>query len=144
MQKSHKGEAQAEFRLPLLIFGACTLPISVALYGWIAEERWPIGLMLFSIGFLGFALLVGVVPLMAYVVDAFGIYSASAMTAVLITRCLMGTFLPLATGAIVDKLGYGWAFTVLAGVCIAVAPIPMVVLKFGAKWRQLSMYSKTD
>jgi MFS family permease len=142
MRKSHNNKALPEYRLPLLIVGACLLPIAVALYGWVAEGQWSVGLMIFAVIFLGFSLLLGVVPLMAYVVDAFGIYSASATTAVLVVRCLMGTFLPLTVGPLVEKMGYGWAFTVLAAIVLAVAPIPLLVLKFGAKWRVSSVYTK--
>jgi hypothetical protein len=100
--------------------------------------------MLFTVIFMGFSLLLGVVPLMAYIVDAFGIYSASATTAVLVIRCLMGTFLPLVVGPLVEKLGYGWAFTVFAALVLSVAPIPLLVTRYGVKWREYSRYSKDE
>lgn len=81
---------------------------------------------------------------MAYVVDAFGLYSASALTAVLITRCLMSTFLPLLVGPLNDAVGHGWGFTIVAGVCLAVAPIPSLVMRYGEKWRQWSTYTRDD
>ncbi|KIW04493.1 uncharacterized protein PV09_04250 [Verruconis gallopava] len=142
LRKANNGRAQPEHRLPLVIVGACLLPIAIALYGWIAECRWSLSAMLFTVIFMGFSLLIGVVPLMAYIVDAFGLFSASATTAVLVVRCLMGTFLPLAVGPLVEKLRYGWAFTVLAGIVLAVAPIPILVMKYGTVWRQRSSYSR--
>lgn len=66
------------------------------------------------------------------------------MTAVLITRCLMGTFLPLVTAPLSEAIGYGWAFTVLAAVCLVLAPIPLMVLRYGEKWRQKSVYTKDE
>lgn len=83
-------------------------------------------------------------PLMAYVVDAFGMYSASAMTAVIVTRCLMGTFLPLATEPLIEKFGYGLAFTFLGVLTLGLAPIPIVVMRYGHKWRQRSAYTRDD
>jgi hypothetical protein len=100
--------------------------------------------MLFTVIFMGFSLLIGVVPLMAYIVDAFGIYSASATTAILVIRCLMGTFLPLAVGPLVGKLGYGLAFTILAALVLSVAPIPVLVTRYGVKWREFSKYSRDE
>lgn len=91
---------------------------------------------------LGFTLLLTVIPLSAYVVDAFGLYSASAMTGIIVTRCLMGTFLPLTTAPLVEHFGWGWGFTCLGGVSLCLAPIPVLVQVYGEKWRQRSEFTK--
>lgn len=104
--------------------------------------NWPVAILLVSVGVMGATMILGMVPVMSYVVDAFGLHSASALTAVLITRCLMGTFLPLATAPTVNTLGYGFGFLVLAALCLAVAPIPVLVMRYGWRWRQRSEYSK--
>jgi hypothetical protein len=78
---------------------------------------------------------------MAYVVDAFGQYSASAMTATIITRCLTSTFLPLIIEPLTKKLGYGFGFMVFACGLLMLAPLPLLVLKYGRKWRQFSSYT---
>jgi hypothetical protein len=136
------GNAIPEHRMPLVIASAFLLPASVALYGWAAQKHWPVPILLFSVGFMGFSLIIGMVPLMAYVVDAFGLYSASALTAVLIARCLMSTFLPLAVVPLTDALGYGFGFLVLATAFLVMAPIPIVVMRYGSRWRQSSDYTK--
>lgn len=140
--RAKDGKAQPEHRLPLVIVGAFCLPLVVILYGWIAQAHLPVWLLLLSVALLGFCLVVGTIPMIAYVVDAFGLYSASAMTAVLIARCLMGTFLPLATAPLTKRLGYGWGFAVLAGVCLGIAPVPAVIMRYGGRWRQRSEYTK--
>jgi hypothetical protein len=136
------GVGRPEYRLPLTIVTAFLIPLSVALWGWTAQNQWPVALLLFSVGLLGFFMLIGMVPLMAYVVDAFGVYSASALTAVLVTRCLMSTFLPLTVVPLTDELGYGFGFLVLATACLVVAPIPLIVMRYGSRWRQHSAYTK--
>ena len=124
------------------MIGASTLPIVVALYGWVTQLHLPVMLLLAAVALMGFTILLGIVPIMAYVVDAYGLYSASALTAVLITRCLMGTFLPLATAHLTDAIGYGLGFTILAVICLVTAPIPLLVMLYGNKWRQRSEYTK--
>lgn len=141
LRESNGGIGQPEFRLPLVIVGSVTLPMAVALYGWVAEKRLPLPVLLVCIGLLALTLMLGYLPLMAYVVDALSLYSASGMTAMIVSRCLMGTFFPLAAGSLVDKFGYGLGFTVLAGISIALAPIPMLLFRYGAKWRQRSPYT---
>ena len=144
MQASRGGIGQPEFRLPIIIVGAFTLPPAVALYGWAAQLRLPLPVMLLSVSMVGATLMLAFLPLSAYVVDAFGLYAASAMTGLIVARCLMGTFLPLLTTPLVDNFGYGWGFTVLAFLSLALAPIPVVVLRYGEEWRQCSKYTRAD
>ncbi|KAF1926826.1 MFS general substrate transporter [Didymella exigua CBS 183.55] len=131
-----------EYRLPLAVLGAVLLPFSVTAYGWTAHLALPVPLLLASVALLDFALLTNIIPLQAYVVDACGLYSASAMTGVIVTRCLMGTFLPLATEPLHQVLGYGWGFTVLGGLAAAVAVVPVAVFRYGGEWRQRSEYTR--
>src|ERR1700749_2594592 len=88
LQNRHGGKALPEYRLPFVIGGAVCLPIVIAFYGFTAQMRWPAIVILIACGTLGFSMIISLVPVMSYVVDAFGLYSASALTAVLIARCL--------------------------------------------------------
>ena len=130
-----------EFKLPLAVFSTLLLPLATAAYGWAAELTLPAPLLFAAEGLIGSSMLLTFIPLAAYVVDAFGLYAASAMTGVIVTRCLCGTFLPLAVSPLVDAFGYGWGFMVMAGICFAVTPIPVFVYYYGESWRQLSKYT---
>ena len=99
-------------------------------------------LLLASVALLGFTLLLTVIPVSAYVVDACGIYSASAMTGVIVTRCLMGTFLPLTTGPLAEHLGYGWGFSCLGALGLCLAIIPILIFRYGERWRQRSEFTQ--
>jgi hypothetical protein len=120
------------------------LPLIVAIYGIVPDQHWPVWLLLLAVMLLGFVFSLGMITLMTYIVDAFGLYSASAMTAILITRCLMGTFLPLVTAPLTETLGYGLGFLVLAAASLALAPIPVLVLRYGSYWRRWSTYTDSD
>jgi MFS family permease len=143
-QDTNGNQGQPEYRLPLAIVGALVAPFVVALYGWCAQLKLPLPVMLFVLGFLGATMMLAFLPIMAYVVDAFGVYSASAMTALIVTRCLIGTFLPLGVGPLVTQLGYGWGFTVLCGVSLLTAPIPILVYRYGGRWRQKCRYTQQE
>lgn len=144
LREKNNEQSHPEYRMPLTVISSFILPVAAALFGWAAEKEWPVALLLFLVGIQGFALLTAMVPLMAYVVDAFGLYSASALTAVLIARCLTSTFLPLAVGPITDELGYGWGFMIVSSMCLVVAPIPWLVMRYGERWRQWSAYTRDE
>lgn len=120
------------------------MPVAIALYGWIPDFHWPIYLLLLSVALMGYLILMIMVSLTSYIVDAFGLYSASAMTIVLIARCLGGTLLPLAIPPLTDALGLGYGFLVVAGICLVLIPLPIVVMRYGPLWRQNSVYTRNE
>ncbi|KAK5104102.1 hypothetical protein LTS08_001986 [Lithohypha guttulata] len=144
LRDANKGIDRPEYRLPLAILGAFTLPVTIAAYGLVAEKHLPLPVLLVAIGFIGVSLMLGFLPILSYVVDALGSYSASGMTAIIVARCLMGTFFPLAATPLTTKLGYGWGFAVLGAVSLALAPIPILIYKFGHTWRARSAYTSSS
>lgn len=142
LRNMHQGVGQPEYRLPFIILGSILFPIPVLLYGWATQWHLHVAVLLSAVVLLGVFLMLSFLPLMAYVVDAFGIYSASAVSAVIVTRCLMGTFVPLATEPLVSEFGYGWGFTVFAAISVAFIPIPISIFRYGYKWRQMSKYTR--
>ena len=142
LRDANKGVGQPEYRLPLAVIGGFTLPLAIFSYGWITHFRLPLVFLLASVGLMGFTFTLAFMPLMAFVVDATGLFSASAMTGLIVTRCLMGTFLPLTTAPLIGNLGYGWGFTILAAVCLVTAPIPSLIMRYGPKWRSSSKYTR--
>jgi len=142
--ESNGGKAHPEHRLPLQIGGASVFPVIVALYGWIPYSRWSVVLLLLAVGILGFVVMMIMVPLTSYVVDSFGLYSASAMTMVLIARCLGGTLIPLTIPPLTNAVGIGYGFLILAAICVALVPLPVVVMRYGAHWRQNSVYTRNE
>ncbi|KAI1453459.1 major facilitator superfamily transporter [Annulohypoxylon moriforme] len=144
LRDSHKGVGRPEYRLPLVIIGGIALPFVVAGYGWAIQTHSSAALVLSSVIGIGVTLMLGFLPLYAYVVDAFGLYAASAMTAVIVMRCLAGTFLPLAIEPLVNKFGYGGGLSILGVASLFLAPIPVLVLRYGSKWRQSSKYTRDE
>lgn len=144
LRNSHKGVGQPEFRLPLVIVGGFTLPFVAICYGWTVQAHLPVSVLLLVVVMFGVMLMLGFLPLYAYIVDAFGLYAASALTAVIVARCLAGTFLPLATAPLVDRFGWGVGLTIFGVASLLFAPIPVLVLRYGVKWRQRSKYTRDE
>lgn len=106
--------------------------------------RLSIAVLILASSTVSFALILVMVTLSSYVVDAFGLYSASAMTGLIISRCLMGSFLPLTAGPLVDRFDYGWGFTIAAAFPLILSPIPMLVMRYGIHWRQWSRFTRDE
>ncbi|KAI0469559.1 MFS transporter [Xylaria cf. heliscus] len=144
LRERNKGVGTPEFRLPIVIVGAFCLPLSLIAYGWASQLRLPLPVLMFAVGLMGTTLILVYLPLNAYVVDAFGIYAASGMTAIIVTRCLMSTLLPLATDPLVKRFDWGLGVSILGGIGLLLTPIPVLVFRYGARWRQLSTYTKDE
>jgi fucose permease len=142
--KSRGGIAHPEYRLPLLIVGSILMPAAAALYGWVPYAKLPVYVLLVAVALLGSFLLMISVSLASYIVDAFGDYSASAMTIVLVARCLGGTLIPLAIPPLTDALGLGNGFLVIGGFCLILVPLPVAVMRYGQSWRQNSEYTRNE
>ncbi|RGP64961.1 major facilitator superfamily transporter [Fusarium sporotrichioides] len=84
-----------EFKLPLASVGASMLPFGILLYGWSAELGLPLPVVVFSLFLIGASIMLSVLPLSAYVVDAFKQYSASALTGLIVARSVMCTVAPM-------------------------------------------------
>ncbi|KAH8654017.1 major facilitator superfamily domain-containing protein [Tricladium varicosporioides] len=141
--KSHQGPLP-EHRLPFMIGGAIIFPIIIGLYGWAPYAHWSVYAALMAVASLGFVMMLLWVPLASYIVDAFGLYSASAMTMILIARCLGGTLLPLGIPPLTEAVGLGYGFLLLGAGCIMLIPLPIAIMRYGPHWRQLSEYTRTN
>lgn len=144
LRDNNNGVGLPEFRLPIAIFGAVTIVPGVALYGWCAEYKWNIYIFLISCVWVRMSLIMSFAPLTAYVVDACGLYSASALTAVIVIRCIAGAFLPLATDKLVNMLGYGYGFSIYALATFSVVAVPVTLFYKGESWRKKSEYTQVE
>ena len=142
LRDGNHGQEKPEFRLPLAIVGALGVPAAVLLYGWTASLHLPLIYLRLSLLLLGMSTCFSGMSVYTYVVDAFGTYSASAMAGVIVMRSVMGAFVPFITVPLINALGYGRGFTALSLASLSLAPIPILVMKYGAVWRQSSKFTR--
>ncbi|GAA5874285.1 hypothetical protein JCM8547_007553 [Rhodosporidiobolus lusitaniae] len=77
----------------------------------------------------------------AYLADAYNLYAASALSAMLLCRNLVGASFPLFTGILYDRLGIQGASGLTAGIGTALSAVPILLFFFGAKLRERSPFS---
>ena len=128
-----------EFRVPLMIPGAFLVPIGLFLYGWSAQYQthWivpNIGAALFSAG-----IIIGFQCIQTYIVDAYTMYAASAISATACLRSLAGFGFPLFAPYMYQKLDYGWGNSLLAFIAIGLGwPAPILLWIYGERLRKKS------
>ncbi|KAJ5712709.1 multidrug resistance protein [Penicillium malachiteum] len=109
-----KGTFKPEDRLPLMVPGGLLLPRGLIWYGWSAqaEVHWIVPIIGTAVAAIGLTI-VFAAPL-AYLIDVFTIYAASAIGATVVLRSLCAAVIPLCGQNLYDKLGIGWGNTLLA------------------------------
>ncbi|KAM7188501.1 major facilitator superfamily domain containing protein [Naviculisporaceae sp. PSN 640] len=125
-----------EYRAPYMVPAVILVGIGIFMYGWAAEKglHWmvvDIGACILNVG--GFALCQGV---LAYQLDEFGDYAASAGAASRLLSYLMGFGFPIFAPELYKALGYGWGNSVVGLVWILFGlPVPVILWVWGARLR---------
>lgn len=135
LAKKNHGEMKPEFRLPPMIPAALVLPCGLFLYGWSAHYglHWIVPIT--GTAFVGLGLICTFMPIMTYLIDAFTLYSASAIAANTVLRSILGALLPLAGPRMYQALGLGWGNSLLGFIALSLVPLPLVFWKYGEKIR---------
>ncbi|KAF1826769.1 MFS general substrate transporter [Dissoconium aciculare CBS 342.82] len=128
---ANNGVFTPEMRLITSIPSGILLPIILFWYGWSSLYKlpWPsriLSLVPFGLGIVGLYL-----PISTYIVDSYPIYAASATSANVIFRSVVGALLPLA----------GPPFSLLGFVCVVMVPLPYVFYRIGGRLRAKQRFS---
>lgn len=131
-----------EERLPAAIVGSFLLPISLFWFAWTARAdiHW-ISPLLATI-FFGAGNLLIFCSAVLYLIDTYqSIAGASAAAANGLLRYILGAVFPLFTVQMYQKLGIGWATSLLGFVTVGLLPIPWVLWFYGRSIRARSAYA---
>ncbi|SMQ54003.1 unnamed protein product [Zymoseptoria tritici ST99CH_3D7] len=129
---------QESQRLPLALLGAPLIPLSLFWTGWTA--RASIHYIVPALGGLPFGLgfTLVFIGLINYIVDAYGVLSASALGATSMARSTCGVVLPFAARRMYRDLGIGWACSLLGFLSLVMCGIPVGFLRWGSLLRSRS------
>lgn len=130
-----------EHRLIGALVGSLLLPSSLFASAWTAESRvhWIAPILFQACVMFSSVLLYASANL--FMLDAYGpLYGASAAGAMMMSRYVLSAAFPLFVLPMYERLGVGWATTLLGGVALAMAPIPWCFWAYGDKIRKRSRY----
>jgi MFS family permease len=129
------GKSRSESRLPPMILGSILVPLGILSFGWTVQYHvhWIVPIICSSL--VGFGYVSMAISAWTYLVDAFGIYAASATAGTVLLRNAGAAGLPLAGPSLVRRLDWGWGFTVLALVSFLMVPISVSLMYTGERIR---------
>ncbi|CAD6576751.1 MAG: hypothetical protein ASARMPRED_007868 [Alectoria sarmentosa] len=133
-----RGGMKPEQRLPPMIIGGLVIPIALLWYGWTVQAHVQWIAPIIATAVLGFGVAATILPSFSYLVDAFGVHSASAIAATISLRCVAGAAFPLVAPRLYDDLGVGWGTSVLAFIALVFLPVPLLLMRFGERARMKS------
>ncbi|OLN87526.1 Quinidine resistance protein 2-like protein 2 [Colletotrichum chlorophyti] len=125
-------KARLEIGLPLLYFSSILLLI----WGWVLHLRTHVAvpcvlLFLFGVGMIGFNNTTNTL-----IIDIHPGRAGTATAANNFTRCLLGAGATAAIIPMINGMGVGWAFTLLALLYIICSPALLATMYWGIKWRR--------
>jgi len=141
MDKSPSGKAAPEERLYSAMMGAILLPLGLFWFAWTtAPSIPPIISIIAGVPFgTGIALILQ--SLVAYLLDTYTIFAASAIAATIVLRSILAAAFPLFSPPMFAGLGDQWACSVFAFLALSCMPIPILFWKYGRRVRARSKFA---
>ncbi|KAF2141087.1 uncharacterized protein K452DRAFT_351730 [Aplosporella prunicola CBS 121167] len=130
-----------EFTLFIAYPGSFLLPSSLFLFAWTAAYKvhWIVPVIAETL--FGVSMLLIFMACTLYLMNTYGpLYGASAMAACSLLRYVLGCAFPLFILQMYEKLGVGWATSLLGFVSVAMAVIPWCFVRWGETLRRKSRY----
>ncbi|KAI1812263.1 MFS multidrug transporter-like protein [Poronia punctata] len=128
-----------EERLYTSMLGAFGIPVALFWFGWTAKPGVHFLVPIAAGVPFGWGVVALFLGGITYLLDTYGaMYSASAVAANGLLRYTFGAAFPLFTIQMYEKLGIGWATSLLGFVGLALLPIPFVMYKLGPRLRARS------
>ena len=127
-----------EYRLPLMIPGSISMPLGLFLYGWTLEEHTHWIAPVIGTAVIGFALMITIIPITTYLVDAYTLYAASVSAAARVLTSFAGGLLPLVGPSLYTRLSSGWGNSLLGFIALGFLPVQLVIIIYGERIRRWS------
>ena len=139
-----KGKPVPEGRLAPMALGGIFFAIGLFWFGWTATPRisWlaPVSAAVF-IG-AGFNMIFQ--QCINFLVDTYGLYAASAVSANTFLRSVLAAAFPLVAKPMFHKLGVGPAMSILGAVATIAIPVPFIFMRYGLALRKKSRFAPVE
>ena len=130
-----------EARLPPMLFGGVFFATGLFWFGWTAAPRFSWVLPTVAAGFIGAGFNIIFQQCINFLVDTYGLYAASAVSANTFLRSLLASAFPLVAKPMFHNLGVGPAMSILGGIACLALPVPLIFMRYGRKLRGMSKFA---
>ncbi|KAK9366992.1 major facilitator superfamily domain-containing protein [Lipomyces kononenkoae] len=137
----NNGRAVPEARLPPMVVGGVMFSAGLFWFGWTAAPKYSWASPVVAGGFIGAGFNIVFQQCLNFLVDSYGAYGASAVSANNFLRSLMAFGLPLAARPMFLNLGVCPASSLLGGISCLALPVPFIFMKYGKKLRSMSKFA---
>ncbi|KAL6713992.1 hypothetical protein ACLMJK_008486 [Lecanora helva] len=135
------GKPVPEARLPPMLVGGVLFAIGLFWFGWTADPQFSWALPTVAAGFIGSGFNILFQQCINFLVDTYGLYAASAVSANTLLRSLLASAFPLVAKPMFHKLGVGPAMSILGGIACLALPVPLIFMKYGLHLRKMSKFA---
>ncbi|TGO54429.1 hypothetical protein BCON_0107g00160 [Botryotinia convoluta] len=124
-------KARLEIALPLFYLGA----LAIIAYGWVMGQHVSIAGPVILLFVIGYALVASFQVLNILMVDIYPGKPATATAANNVVRCELGAIATAVIVPMVNAIGTGWSYTILALLFLIYSPILIIIMRYGIRWR---------
>ena len=142
--RKREGNITPEQRIPLMIFGSVVLVAGLFWFAWTSSPHMTWAPQVIASIPIAAGIFLVFVPGNVYLMDVYKSNAASALAANSFVRAAFGCAFPLIAGPMYDRLGVEWATSLLAFLCVALTPFPVLFYVYGKKIRGWSKFVIDD
>lgn len=142
-RKTGERTSEPEYRLPCSVVGSWLVVIGLFWFGWTiySSVHWMVPIV--GTSFFGCGIILTYFGIFTFLVEAFPLYAASALSANSFARSSFAGAFPLFGRQMYNTLNIHWATTLLACLTLVMAPFPYVFYVYGKKLRAKSRFNST-
>lgn len=135
------GRPVPEARLPPMLIGGVLFAIGLFWFGWTAAPQYSWVLPTVAAAFIGAGFNVIFQQCINFLVDTYGLYAASAVSANTFLRSLLASSFPLVAKPMFHNLGVGPAMSILGAIACLALPVPLIFMRYGLRLRRMSKFT---
>ncbi|KAL2069170.1 hypothetical protein VTL71DRAFT_15508 [Oculimacula yallundae] len=142
--EASNGKPVPEARLAPMAIGSFIFAIGLWWFGWTAAPHISWLSPVFAAVFIGAGFNIIFQQCINFLIDTYGLYAASAVSANTFLRSVLAAGLPLSAQPMFHNLGIGPAMSILAAVATIAIPVPFIFMKYGPRLRKKSNFAPVD
>ena len=138
------GKPVPEGRCGPMAIGGVLFAMGLFWFGWTASPKISWVSPVIATAFIGAGFNIIFQQCINFLIDTYGLYAASAVSANTFLRSVLAAALPLVARPMFHNLGVGPAMSILGGIAVLAIPVPFVFMKYGLALRKKSSFAPIE